>query len=66
MGEWQKAYELGYKQAGSDWKHAVAYAKEQERLRLEDNFKCTEEIIELEYKIEELKDYKFMYEELCK
>ncbi len=50
------ARQQGYKEAGSDWKHAVEYGKQQEQLRLDENAVFTKEIMELEEEIERLKD----------
>lgn len=48
------SYRRGYKDAGRNWEDVISYAKEQEKLRFDENVMFTEEIMRLEEEVERL------------
>lgn len=51
---WKVGYEAGQRDCDKSWQEAKAYGDQQKKMREDENFNFTEEIMELEAKIEKL------------
>jgi hypothetical protein len=54
--KWQAGYQAGMKAANANWEEGWKFGHEQKRIRDEENFTFTAEIMKLELEIERLKN----------
>ena len=52
---WQAGYDAGVNSTNREWESAVAYGKEQEKLRFDENAAFTAEIMKLEAALESIR-----------